>query len=106
MRLSEPPSPAEPAPSAPAPRAACGPGDEQLHVAERYLAEYGERYGELAALQAIISLSADESTAHLDIDPATFPRSAAALRVVRNLQHSENPPQGFWVRFLLGQLRP
>ena len=106
MRLFEPPLPTEPARSAPAPSAVCGPSDEQLHVAERYLAEYGERYGELACLHAIISLSADESIANLDIDPATFPRSAAALRAVCDLQRSESPPQGFWVRFLLGQLRP
>lgn len=93
------------------PLGAPSPAEDVLHASERYLAEHIERYDDLAAIQAVLSLGITPRT-HVGepdetmIDRERFPRCVQAVARVRQLLEADSSqlPEGFWPRFLLQQV--
>jgi hypothetical protein len=113
LRLFEIASEMRPQPQPPPRRSATIqiPADDVLHASERYLAEHVERYGDLAAIQAVLCLGIAPSPQAGDpeeavIDSERFPRCIQAVARVRELLAAEagELPEGFWPRFLLQQV--
>lgn len=111
LRLFDIPAEVSPTESSEAARGQLAePAEAALHTSERYLAQHIERYGDLAVLQAVLSLlGATKNRQTVDdliIDRTGFPRCAGAVDRARALlrMHPSDTPDGFWPSFLLRQV--